>query len=104
MRAGGELRAPGFYVALALGIAGWVVFLGLAMAAHLAPAGIGGLFREHYPALFLAFRIYLMALTPFLVGASLLYLWRGELSAVRSTLLLLGFLGGSFLLLWLFQR
>jgi len=103
MRAGGEPRAPGFYLALALGVAGWVVFLGLAMVARLAPAGIGGLFREHYPALFLGLRVYLMALTPVLVGTSFLYLWRGELSAVRSTLLLLAFLGGSFLLLRLFQ-
>jgi hypothetical protein len=103
MRAGGELSAPGFYLALALGVAGWIVFLGLAMAGHLAPAGIGGVFREHYPALFLGLRVFLMALTPFLVGASLLYLWRGELSAVRSTLLLLAFLGGSLLLLRLFQ-
>jgi hypothetical protein len=96
-------RAPGFYLALALGLAGWVVFLGLAMALRLPVPGLGRLLREHAAALYLGIVAYLMVLTPALLTTSLYHLWRGELTLARSTLLLLSFLGGSFLLLRLFR-
>jgi hypothetical protein len=93
------MRARGFFLSLGLGLAGWVVFLGFAMAARLPAPGIGRVLAAQYHVLFFAFAIYLMALTPFLVGTSTFYVWRGELSAVASTAVLLGFLGGSLLLL-----
>ncbi len=96
-------RAPGFYVALALGLAGWVAFLGLAMAARLAVPGLGRLLHEHAAAVYLGLVVYLMILTPALVATSLYHVSRGELSLARSTLLLFSFLGGSYLLLRLFR-
>jgi hypothetical protein len=97
------MRARGFFLALALGLAGWVVFFGLAIAARLGVPGVGGPLAENYAAVFFALAVYLMVLTPLLVGASLLAIWRGELSAVGATLLVLAFLGASFALLRLFR-
>lgn len=97
------MRARGFFLVLALGAAGWVVFLGVVMAARLGLPGVGRVLAQQYPVVFFWLGVYLMALAPVLVGTSLFYVWRDELSLAMSTLLLAGFLGGSLLLLRLFR-
>jgi hypothetical protein len=96
-------RARGLVWVLGLWGAGWLTLFAALAAAALRIPGLNPLVQRYYYPLFFGVVLYLLVLTPFLLGFAAYYVWRKELRLLHALLAVAAFLAVSYGVLWLFK-